>query len=270
MKNLLTIAGSDSGGGAGIQADLKTFAAHGCYGMSVITAVTAQNTKEVLSVQGIDPKIVGDQLDAVFSDIRVDAVKIGMLYSKEIVCVVAEKMEKYAPRFIVLDPVMVSTSGSRLIDEGAQELMCERLMPLCSIVTPNIPEAKAITGNDIFDVDDMRKAACRIMGMGANAVLLKGGHMNGSVVADLLVSFEAEQKYIGTIINSETTHGTGCTLSSAIAANLANDMPLPRAVGSAWEYVRTGIEYGFNIGSGHGPTNHFYNLWRKAGFINGD
>lgn len=263
MKNLLTIAGSDSSGGAGIQADLKTFAAHKTYGMSVITAVTAQNTLGVLGVQNISSKIVEQQLQAVFEDVRVDAVKIGMLSTATIIRTVARALRKYKPKFVVLDPVMVSKSGHNLLDPKAVATLINELLPLATVVTPNIPEAEVLTNLKIQYEKDMELAAKLIYSKGAKYVLIKGGHANGSArdvlynsKTDEFLWFDAER------VKTEHTHGTGCSLSSAIAANLANGLTMSKAVAEAKNYVLLGIKHGLAIGDGHGPIHHFVKMWK--------
>lgn len=263
MKNILTIAGSDSSGGAGIQADLKTFAAHKTYGMSVITAVTAQNTLGVLGVQNISSKIVEQQLQAVFEDVRVDAVKIGMLSTATIIRTVARALRKYKPKFVVLDPVMVSKSGHNLLDPKAVATLIKELLPLATVVTPNIPEAEVLSNLKIQYDKDMELAAKLIYSKGAQYVLIKGGHANGSArdvlynsKTDEFLWFEAER------VKTEHTHGTGCSLSSAIAANLANGLTMSKAVEEAKNYVLLGIKHGLAIGDGHGPIHHFVKMWK--------
>ena len=266
MKNLLTIAGSDSSGGAGIQADLKTFAALGTYGMSVITAVTAQNTCGVTMVQNIDLKVVEAQITAVFDDIRVDAVKIGMLSDKEIIKIIAQKLRFYQPPIIVVDPVMVSKSGFQLLAPDACETLIKELLPLATLVTPNLPEATVIVGYEVSNKDDMLKAAKDIITLGAKNVLMKGGHLQES--ADVLLYDGREATWFtGERINTKNTHGTGCTLSSALAANLALGLSLPEAVRKSKEYITIAINNALNIGSGCGPTHHFFDLYRKAGLL---
>lgn len=264
MKTALTIAGSDSGGGAGIQADLKAFAANGVYGMSVITAVTAQNTQEVRAVQNIDIGIIKSQIEAVFDDIRVDGVKIGMLSSPAIVETVASALSKYKPKHIVLDPVMVSKGGHHLLQQDAIQALIEKLIPLASIITPNIPEAEVLTGSSIVSEDDMIVACQKLENLGTKAVLLKGGHLRGNP-NDVFYDGETFYWLKGERIQTRNTHGTGCTLSSAIAANLAKDHSLLEAVQFGKKYITTAIEHSLSIGTGHGPTNHFYELYKKAG-----
>lgn len=266
MKNLLTIAGSDSSGGAGIQADLKTFAALGTYGMSVITAVTAQNTCGVTMVQNIDLKVVEAQITAVFDDIRVDAVKIGMVSDKEIIKIIAQKLSFYQPPIIVVDPVMVSKSGFQLLAPDACETLIKELLPLATLVTPNLPEATVIVGYEVSNKDDMLKAAKDIITLGAKNVLMKGGHLQESA-DDLLYDGREATWFTGERINTKNTHGTGCTLSSALAANLALGLSLPEAVRKSKEYITIAINNALNIGSGCGPTHHFFDLYRKAGLL---
>jgi hydroxymethylpyrimidine/phosphomethylpyrimidine kinase len=261
MKTALTIAGSDSGGGAGIQADLKAFSANGVYGMSVITAVTAQNTVEVRSVQDIDTEIIRDQIEAVFDDIQVDAVKIGMLSKPETIEVVIEGLKKYKPSFIVLDPVMVSKGGHHLLQPEAVEKLKE-LLPLATVITPNIPEAEVLTGLTITNLDDMKKACEKIYELGVKTVLLKGGHLNGES-NDLFYDGQTFHLIEGKRFYTKNTHGTGCTLSAAIAANLAKGMSLLDAVQKAKCYISVAIEHSLDLGHGHGPTHHFYQLYKK-------
>ena len=256
---LLTIAGSDSGGGAGIQADLKTFAALGCFGMSAITALTAQNTTGVRAIHAAPPEFLSQQIDAVVEDIGVDAVKIGMLHSPEIVRTVAEAIERHRLPNVVFDPVMVATSGARLIDEQAVEVLVRELFPRTSLVTPNLDEAALLVGFAIHDETTLQRAAERLIERGARAVLLKGGHLPSAEVVDLLLAADGRrQLWRASRIASRNLHGTGCTLSSAIAAHLALGEDLAAAVGSAREYVRKAIESGADVrtGSGHGPLDH--------------
>lgn len=269
MKHLLTIAGSDSGGGAGIQADIKTFSAHGCYGMSVITAVTAQNTCAVTAVQDITPEIIAAQLDAVFSDIRVDAVKIGMVSQTASIRTIAQKLRQYRPEIVVVDPVMVSKSGFHLLQPDAVEALKDELLPLAVMLTPNIPEAEILTDMKIVTQEDRKCAAEKLKKMGAAYVLIKGGHLTDTA-EDLLYDGESFYTYGGERIDTKNTHGTGCTLSSAIASNLANGMKPERAVGAAKEYITAGIMHALELGAGCGPTHHFYTLYQKAGMDNAE
>ena len=267
MKHLLTIAGSDSSGGAGIQADLKTFAAHGTFGMSVITAVTAQNTCGVTQVQDITPEVITAQIDAVFSDIRVDAVKIGMVSRSESIRAIAQGLKCWKPAIVVADPVMISKSGYPLLQPEACDTLIRELLPLATLLTPNLPEAEAICGFAIHTELEMERAANKILALGARAVLVKGGHLEGSRADDYLFDGKKGIWIPGERIASEHTHGTGCTLSSALAANLAKGMSLEEAVRASKRYVTTGIEYGIALGKGHGPTHHFVDLYKKAGIF---
>ncbi|WP_340373102.1 bifunctional hydroxymethylpyrimidine kinase/phosphomethylpyrimidine kinase [Peribacillus sp. FSL E2-0218] len=262
MKKALTIAGSDSGGGAGIQADIKTFSAHGIFGMSVITAVTAQNTKEVRSVQAIDTDIITDQMAAVFEDIHVDAVKIGMLGSKEIVETVAEALNTYLPAIVILDPVMISKSGHHLLDGKAVTALKTNLLPLATLITPNVPEAEVLTGLSIRTEQDFYKACLSLIELGSNAVLLKGGHAEGNP-NDLFYDGKNFHWIKGERIHTKNTHGTGCTLSSAIASNLANGQSLQESIVQAKLYISEAIRNSFSIGGGHGPVHHFHSFSKK-------
>lgn len=264
MKNVLTIAGSDSSGGAGIQADLKAFSANGVYGMSVITAVTAQNTQGVLAVQDISPELISKQIEAIFEDIRVDALKIGMTSQISSISAIGEGLSKYKPSNIVLDPVMVSKSGYHLLQQSAVEALINTLLPLAAVVTPNIPEAEVITGMKITDAGDMEKAARLIHGMGAGHVLVKGGHLEHDAT-DILFDGCSFTYLSARRIGTKNTHGTGCTLSAAIASGLALGCSVAEAVAKAKEYITAAIENSLSIGKGVGPTNHFYTLYKKAG-----
>lgn len=256
---VLSIAGSDSGGGAGIQADLKTFAALGCYGMTAITALTAQNTLGVSGIHGVPPEMLKAQLSAVLDDIGVDAVKIGMLHVPEIVRTVAWALKHYKAQRVVLDPVMVATSGDRLIAPDTVQVLVKELFPLATVVTPNLDEAALLLGRPITTASELETAAYDLLAMGAPAVLLKGGHLPGDEVADLLVSGAGPaQRLASPRIASRNTHGTGCTLSSAIAAYLALGEPLGQAVVLARQYILQAIASGADVytGAGHGPLNH--------------
>jgi hydroxymethylpyrimidine/phosphomethylpyrimidine kinase len=260
----LTIAGSDSSGGAGIQADLKSFAALGVYGASVITALTAQNTKSVTGIHAIPPDFVAAQMDAVFSDLAVGAVKIGMLASAEIVAVVAAGLERWRASKIVLDPVMVATSGDRLLQPKAIDTLLRVLLPHALIVTPNLPEAATLLDRPTArDETEMRDQAERLRALGPKAVLIKGGHRPGSESVDLLVDETRVIRYAAARIATKNAHGTGCTLSSAIAAGLAKGRDLPDAVREAKDYVTAAIAAAdrLHIGSGHGPVHHFHQWW---------
>lgn len=258
---VLSIAGSDSGGGAGIQADLKTFSALGCYGMTAITALTAQNTCGVRSIHGVPAQMLRDQIDAVLEDIGVDAVKIGMLHSPEIVRTVAEAIERHALPNVVFDPVMVATSGAVLIDTSAVDVLVRELFPRAALITPNLDEAALLVKRALHTESDMQAAAAELLAMGAQAVLLKGGHLQGEVVSDLLALRSGESIWMrGARIHTANTHGTGCTLSSAIASYLALGQDLQQAVQSARVYIRGALQAGSQVrtGKGGGPLNHGY------------
>ncbi len=257
----LTIAGSDSGAGAGIQADLKTFAAFGVYGASVITAVTAQNTLGVTAVQEIARDVIAAQIDAVMSDIGADAVKTGMLSSAGIIVTVAEGVERHGVRDLVVDPVMVAASGDRLLREDAVETLIERLLPLALVVTPNVPEAEVLAGLSITSMADMHDAARAIADAGARNVIVKGGHMVGDQSIDLLFDGSSFEEFRADRIDTTNTHGTGCTFSSAIASGLALGEGVHDAVAGAKRYVTEAIRASFPIGAGHGPLNHFFDRW---------
>lgn len=257
----LTIAGSDSGGGAGIQADIKTFSAFGVYGASVITSVTAQNTQGVRGIQAISPEILKGQLDAVFEDIAIDAVKIGMLHNKTAAEIVVNTIDTYSPSCIILDPVMISTSGNKLLQDDAIDIIVRELFKRTTLVTPNIDEAEFLTGIKIISEKEMEQAAGRLLTLGCRAVLMKGGHLKGDEMTDILYAADSPPLRLSaeTII-THNGHGTGCTLSSAIAANMALGMPLPEAVKAAKEYITRAIFSGKDVrtGHGHGPLNHFF------------
>lgn len=265
FKKVLTIAGSDSSGGAGIQADLKTFSALGCYGMSVVTALTAQNTQGIFSVHAVPPAFVEDQLEAVLKDLETDAVKIGMLYSTEIIEAVARQLKKYSPENIVLDPVIVAQSGDSLLKNDAVDALKELLIPLSTVVTPNIPEAQVMLNRQINNIADMHGAARELRSFGSGSILLKGGHLEGDESTDLLYICRADQFviYKARRIKTRNNHGTGCTLSSAIAAYLAKGLSLDESVRRAKDYITGAIEAGseYKTGEGHGPLHHFYQLW---------
>ena len=263
VPKAMTIAGSDSGGGAGIQADLKTFAALGVYGTVTLTAITAQNTVGVSGVHEIPTDMIVAQMDAVMGDIGADAVKTGMLSSQEIVEVVASQIQRHGIRSLVVDPVMVAKSGDSLLRDDAVDAVRTRLVPLSAVVTPNIPEAEALTGMTIESDDDVREAARRIVGMGARSVVVKGGHREGPAT-DVLYDGSSFREYSAPRIDTVNTHGTGCTFASAVAAGLAQGKSVEEAVGQAKEYVTEAIRASFPIGRGHGPLNHFYELWRDS------
>lgn len=253
----LTIAGSDSGGGAGIQADLKTFAAHGVYGTSALCAVTAQNTCAVTAAFVLPAEIVSSQIDAVATDIGVDAVKTGMLASAELIAVVAEKLVAHGLTEVVVDPVMVAKSGDRLLEASAVEALRSELLPLARVVTPNLPEASAIVGFPVVDDDSVRRAAHRIVELGARSVVVKGGHAGGSESNDLLFDGERFVTFSASRLETRNTHGTGCTFAAAIASGLALGLDLDSAVGSAKRYLTEALTHGIPIGAGHGPVGHF-------------
>ena len=263
-NRVLTIAGSDSGGGAGIQADIKAISAMGCFAASAITAVTVQNTIGVQAVHPVPLDILEGQIDSVLSDIGADAIKIGMLHSAEVVNLVADLLEKYGIRNIVLDPVMVSTSGHRLIEEDAVEVIKSRLMPLSRVSTPNIPEAEILTGCRISSEDDFDEIARKLSDNGKISVLLKAGHLEGESLVDYFYNAEdgSMTRLPSKRVNTVNTHGTGCTLSSAFAASLAKGEELTTAARSAKAYIEQAIISGadYEIGGGHGPVNHFWNL----------
>lgn len=264
-RRVLTIAGSDCGGGAGIQADLKTFAANGCYGMSVITALTAQNTQGVTGIHPVPVEFVERQLDAVLGDIGADAVKIGMLYSAELIAAVAGKLRAYGVQRIVADPVMVAQSGDKLLQDDAVEALKTHLFPLAEIITPNLPEAAVLLGREVAGAADMETAAADLLQWGSRHVLVKGGHLEADGSEDVLVSAGSPgaERFGGERIQTRNTHGTGCTLSSAIAAHLAKGESVTEAVGHAKEYIRRAIRAGagYRIGHGHGPVHHFWPFW---------
>lgn len=259
MKKVLTIAGSDSSGGAGIQADIKTITAHGMYAMSVITALTAQNTTGVTGILEVPAEFVAKQMDAVFQDIRPDAVKIGMLSGGEVMETVAERLRFYKAEHIVLDPVMVATSGSSLMKDGAGEVLLETLMPLAELITPNIPEGEAISGIQIGNSGDMARAAEWIGKKTGSAVLLKGGHLKEKA-DDFLWVQGGGRWFVGEKLQNPNTHGTGCTLSSALTCNLAAGRSLRDSVERAKNFVAGAIGAGLDLGAGSGPLNHMYAL----------
>jgi hydroxymethylpyrimidine/phosphomethylpyrimidine kinase len=257
MKTALTIAGSDSCGGAGIQADIKTMTVNGVYAMSAVTALTAQNTTGVTSIMEATPEFLGDQLDAIFTDIFPDAVKIGMVSSKELIRVIAEKLKQYGAEQIVLDPVMVATSGAKLISDDAVEALKSELIPLASVITPNIPEAEVLSGMKITSPEAMEAAAEKIWREFGCAVLMKGGHQQNDA-NDYLYGDEGGTWFYGKRIDNPNTHGTGCTLSSAIAANLAKGLCLSEAVDRAKTYLSGALAAMLDLGRGSGPMNHAF------------
>ena len=259
MRTALSIAGSDSCGGAGIQADIKTMTLNGVYAMSAITALTAQNTTGVRDIMEASPRFLEQQLDAVFEDIFPDAVKIGMVSSAELICAIAAKLRQYKARNIVVDPVMVATSGARLIQEEAIQTLTKELLPLATVVTPNVPEAEILAGMEIHTREDMETAARKIGDGFACAVLLKGGHSVNDA-NDLLYAQGTCQWFEGKRIDNPNTHGTGCTLSSAIAANLAKGFTLEQAVKRAKDYISGALAAMLDLGAGSGPMNHAFDL----------
>ncbi len=262
---VLTIAGSDSGGGAGIQADLKTMSALGCFGMSVITALTAQNTRGVSGIHAVPPSFAAEQITAVLTDIGADAVKIGMLYSAELIEVVAAELQKYAVQNIVLDPVMVAQSGDKLLQDDAIQALKDHLMPLADVVTPNLPEAEVLCARKVASIEDMKAAARSLAQYGSRSILVKGGHLDQNDNADLLYLVEADRWVLLSTerIESRNNHGTGCTLSSAIASYLAKGNTIEAAVRNAKAYIQNAIRAGakYTIGHGHGPVHHFFDFW---------
>lgn len=259
VKKVLTIAGSDSSGGAGIQADIKTISALGGYALSVICSVTAQNTKGVFGVYDMPPESVAAQLDAVFDDIEIDAVKIGMVSNAQTAEVVADKLLKYKPKIVICDPVMVSTSGCPLMQEDARDVIVKRLFPLATLVTPNIPEAEMITGIKIDDEDSLERVLYKIGDLGCSNVLIKGGHLEDEPI-DTLLCGEDVYKFSSKRVHTKNTHGTGCTLSSAIATFMAKGDDVGLAVAKAKDYLTYALEKSYYVGHGHGPVNHFWNM----------
>ncbi len=257
----MTIAGSDSSAGAGIQADLKTFAALGVYGTSVITAITAQNTRGVCRVQEVSPELVAAQIDAVLSDIGADVVKTGMLASAGIVDVVVEKAQEHGLTELVVDPVMRAKGGESLLAKDAVAAVRERLLPLALVVTPNLSEAAALVGRDLYGWDDMRWAAREIVGMGARNVVIKGGHLEGPAI-DLLYDGRDYREFSASRVDTANTHGTGCTFASAIAASLAKGSTVRQAVAAAKAYVTKALQHSYPLGQGAGPVHHFFRYWQ--------
>lgn len=269
IANVLTIAGLDPSGGAGILADVKAMSACGTYGMAVVAALTAQSTCGVSGWQPVAPDFVRAQIDAIFEDIRVDAVKIGMLGTPEVIDAVAEALERHRPPFVVLDPVMVAKGGDRLLAKEAESALCERLLPLTTVITPNLPEAAVLAGEaEIRERGEMPALARKLLErLAPDAwVYLKGGHLTESESPDLLLSRETSLTFEAPRISTKNTHGTGCTLSAAIAAQLGRGESIPEAVRKAKAYVYEAIAHAdeLSVGHGHGPTNHFAALWRKG------
>jgi hydroxymethylpyrimidine kinase / phosphomethylpyrimidine kinase / thiamine-phosphate diphosphorylase len=262
LKRILTIAGSDSSGGAGIQTDLKTITVLGGYGMSVITALTAQNTVGVQGIFEIPADFIEKQIDSVMTDIGVDAIKTGMLSSSDIVALVADKIKKYRVKMVVVDPVMVAKSGDSLLNKDAQDTLREKLLPLAYVVTPNLPEASVLAGLDVKDLHSMKEAARRIYGLGAKNVLIKGGHLRGEIV-DLLFDGKNFTEYTGKRIPTKNTHGTGCTLASAIATELAKGESMQGAIEHVRSFMHMAITYSLPLGKGQGPTNPYAFIERE-------
>ncbi len=267
IKVALTIAGSDSCGGAGIQADLKTFQSLGVYGMTAVTAVTVQNTQKVHDIQEMKPQIVHDQITCLFDDLTIDAVKIGMVSSIDLIHAIAAALESVQQPHVVLDPVMISKSGYALLQKDARKALVEKLFPLADVVTPNIHEAEALVGHSISDQGEMESAAKQIIAMGAAKVVVKGGHMTGEEATDILYDGQSFRRLSSPRLETANTHGTGCTFSSAITAYLARGYSFFDAVQNAKTYIFGAIEHSLDIGKGHGPTHHFFDLYAKAGII---
>ena len=267
IANVLSVAGSDPSGGAGIQADLKAISANGAYGMAALTALTAQNTQGVTGVHLVPPAFVAAQIDAVFADIRVDAVKIGMIATAGIAEAVAEVLARHAPAVVVLDPVMVAKGGARLLEVDAVEAIRTRLLPLATVVTPNLPELAALLGEEeAQDRGALEVQACALLTLGPGAVLAKGGHLPGGESPDALVTAEEIVWFEATRHETRHTHGTGCTLSAALAARLGRGEPLDEAARKAKDYVAGAIRAAdrLGVGRGHGPTHHFHALWADS------
>jgi len=261
VKTAMTIAGSDSGGGAGIQADLKTFSALGVYGTSAITAITAQNTQGVTQVLELPPDLVAAQIDAIVSDIGADAVKTGMLANSAIIEVVAAKVRQHGLTNLVVDPVMVAKSGDHLLRQEAVAALRELLLPLALVVTPNIPEAEVLVGRKLEGPDDLRRAAEEIGALGARHVVLKGGHRDGPAV-DLYYDGHSFHEFAAPRVDTSSTHGTGCTFASAIAAGLAKGSSVREAVAMAKAYITKALQSAYPVGHGHGPVHHFFRFWQ--------
>ncbi len=265
MKRALTIAGSDSGGGAGIQADLKTFCAFGVYGMSSITSITAQNTKGVEAIFDLPPSLVAKQIECVVSDIGVDAAKTGMLSNSSIIEVVAQEIKKFNIEKLVVDPVMVSKSGALLLQRDAVDTLVERLFPLSFLITPNLPEASFLVGEEIKNVSDMERACVSLKKWGPRYVLLKGGHLPGEEIVDILFDGEKFTLFPAPRVATKNTHGTGCTYSAAICALLSLGYPITEAVKVAREYMSEVIAHSLDLGKGFGPVNHLAPLFLRGG-----
>lgn len=264
VPTVLSIAGSDSSGGAGIQADLKAIAANGGYGATVVTAITAQNTRGVNAAEVLSAAIIREQIDAVFDDLTVAACKTGMLANEEVIHVVADGLSRHAPAYYVCDPVMISKSGFALLPDSCVTALAEALFPLASLVTPNVHEARALTGIDLAGVDDAVEAGRRILAMGPAAVLVKGGHLPAAPATDVLVTAEGARVIEGEQLDAKHTHGTGCTYSAAIATRLARGEDLERAVRAAKRFITEAIRHGIGVGRGTGPTDPFWFLRRRG------
>jgi hydroxymethylpyrimidine/phosphomethylpyrimidine kinase len=262
LKKALSIAGSDCSGGAGIQADIKTFSAHGVFGMTVVTSVVAENTVRVIEYQDIRPDIIEKQIDAVFEDIPPDAVKIGMLSRRETMLAVADKLREWKPPNVVIDPVMYAKNGCALMEPSAISTLIAELVPLADILTPNIPEAEKMAEMTIKTAEDMRQAARRIHSMGCRHVVIKGGHIKGDAT-DILFDGNNFYEFPAARIDTKHTHGTGCTFSSAIAANLARGLSVYKALECAKKYINTAITHAPLLGKGNGPTHHFYDMYKN-------
>lgn len=258
----LTIAGSDSSGGAGIQADLKTFSAIGTYGMSAITAITAQNTQGVFLVEELSTEMVRKQIEVVFDDIEPKALKIGMVSNENIIREIANTLKKYNPEYLVVDPVMISKSGYSLLKPEAKKSMIEELIPMAYIITPNVPEAEEITDTTINNLEDMKEVGRKILALGPKFVLMKGGHLEGDAV-DVLIGEDTFEVFKVERLDRKNTHGTGCTLSSAITAHLALGYDIVEAVKLSKNYITEAIRHSFDIGNGVGPVHHFYELEKE-------
>ena len=262
IPTAMTIAGSDSGGGAGIQADLKTFAALGVYGTSAITPITAQNTLGVTAIHEVPLEVIAAQIDAILTDIGADALKTGMLSSSAIIETVARELKRHGVTCLGVDPVMVGKDGRRLLREDAVEALRTRLLPLATVVTPNVPEAEVLAGITIRTTDHAHEAARIIVALGAKSVVVKGGHLSSPDATDVFYNGKEFREFTTQRLDTKNTHGTGCTFASAIAAGLAKGLPLTEAIGQAKTYVTEAIRASLAIGSGHGPLNHFYMLRR--------
>ncbi len=259
MKTALTIAGSDCSGGAGIQADIKTFTVHKVYGMSIITSIVAENTTGVLKIKDVSPEMIEKQFDAIFCDIFPDSVKVGMLSERETIEAVIGGLNKYHPHNIIVDPVLYAKDSTPLMNEDCMELLIKGIIPLADLITPNIPEAVKISGHNIKSEYDIKKCCEIIHSMGCRGVLIKGGHSEGAPV-DTLYDGRDFYKFTSPRINTKNTHGTGCTLSSAIAANIANGKSVYEAVSMAKAYITSAIEHSLALGKGNGPLNHMCNI----------